>query len=196
MTKQTGVVLKPGRDKALLHKHHWIFSGAIKTLPAKFEDGDILPVFSIEGQLLGSGYFNRRSGIIGRMLTFDASPPLETLEKRLDAALQFRRTWFDEKQTNAFRLVNGEGDGIPGLILDIYDQVVVFQSSTLGMDRLKPWIIDWINRRLSPKTIYEKSVLPSRREEGIIDQQGFLYGIEENTIAFKENGLLFNASLM
>lgn len=193
--KQSGVVLKPGRDKALIQRHHWIFSGAIRSLP-DFEDGDILPVYSIEGQLLGSGYFNRRSGITGRMLTFDAAPPLETLESRLEAALQFRISWFDSEQTNAFRLVNGEGDGIPGLILDVYDRVVVLQSSTLGIDRLKSWIVAWIARRLSPKTIYEKSLLPSRREEGIKDVQGYLYGVEEAEIAFKENGLHFQASLI
>lgn len=195
MGKQSGVVLKPGREKALIQRHHWIFSGAIRTLP-DFEDGDILPVYSIDGQLLGRGYFNRRSGITGRMLTFDASPPLETLENRLEAALLFRRAWFDAGQTNAFRLVNGEGDGIPGLILDVYDKVVVLQSSTLGIDRLKSWIVDWIIRRINPKTIYEKSLLPSRREEGLQDVQGFLYGNEEVEVAFRENGLFFKASLI
>lgn len=195
MNKRPGVVLKPGRDKAIRQHHHWIFSGAIKTLP-QFEDGDVLPVYSIDGQLLGSGYFNRRSGIIGRMLTFDASPYLENLEQRLEAALQLRQELFKGQETNAYRLVNGEGDGIPGLILDLYDQVIVLQSSTLGMDRLKPWIVEWVKRRLQPKTIYEKSLLPSRREEGIEDQQGFLGGVEETEITFKENGLFFKASLV
>lgn len=193
-TKQEGVVLKPGREKAIKNRHHWIFSGAIRSLPS-FEDGDILPVYSIDGQLLGSGYFNRRSGIIGRMLCFDASPTYETLERRLEAAIQFRQELFKSKETNAYRLVNGEGDGIPGLVLDIYDQVVVLQSSTLGMDRLKPWIIDWIEKRLKPKTIYEKSNLPSRKEEGLDDFQGYLKGKEESEVIFKENGLTFKTSL-
>lgn len=195
MNKHAGVVLKPGRDKAIRQHHHWIFSGAVKTLPA-FEDGDILPVYAIDGQLLGNGYFNRRSGIIGRMLTFDASPYLETMERRLEAALELRRELFKGHDTNAYRLINGEGDGIPGLILDLYDQVVVLQSSTLGIDRLKPWIIEWVKRRLNPKTIYEKSVLPTRREEGLEDHHGFIAGIEENEIKFKENGLHFQASLV
>lgn len=195
MSKHAGVVLKPGRDKAIRQQHHWIFSGAVKTLPP-FADGDVLPVYSIDGQFMGSGYFNRRSGIIGRMLTFDAAPYLGTLEARLEAALKLREELFEGQSTNAYRLVNAEGDGIPGLILDRYDQVIVLQSSTLGIDRLKPWIVDWVQTRLKPKTIYEKSLLPSRREEGLEEAQGFLWGIEEPGMAFEENGLSFQASLI
>lgn len=194
MKKTTGVILKPGKDKPIRQRHHWIFSGAIQTLPS-FEDGEILPVYSSSGELLGSGYFNRRSGIIGRMLAFDETSPLQTLEQRLEGALNFRQSWFDFQQTNAYRLVNGEGDGIPGLIIDVYDQVVVLQSSTKGMDRLKTLVVDWLNRRLKPVMIYEKSLLPSRREEGLKEAQGFLSGIEQEEVAFKENGLLFTASL-
>lgn len=175
MIKRTGVILKPGRDKALRQHHHWIFSGAVQSLPS-FEDGNFLPVYAADGQFMGSGYFNRRSGIVGRMVAFDKTPPLQSIEQRLEAALKLRQEWFDLEQTNAYRLVNGEGDGIPGLILDVYDQVVVLQSSTKGMDLLKPWIVDWLNHHLKPQTIYEKSVLPSRREEGLQDIQGYLSG--------------------
>lgn len=194
MTKAPGVILKPGRDKALRQRHHWIFSGAVQSLP-DFEDGEILPVYASDGQQVGSGYFNRRSGIIGRILTFDSTPPLEALDHQLKAALKLRHDTLDLTQTNGYRLVNAEGDGIPGLIVDVYDQVAVLQSSTLGMDRLKPWIIDWINSHLKPAAIYEKSNLPSRREEGLGDTQGFLSGIFQDEIVFKENGILFSISL-
>lgn len=194
MLKRTGVILKPGREKALRQHHHWIFSGAIHSLPP-FEDGDFLPVYSADGQLMGSGYFNHHSGITGRMVAFDQTPPLESLKQRLEAALKLRQEWFDLQQTNAYRLVNGEGDGIPGLILDVYNQVIVLQSSTKGIDRLKPWLVDWLNQHLKPRTIYEKSLLPSRREEGLHDTQGYLSGEELQEISFKENGLLFTASL-
>jgi 23S rRNA (cytosine1962-C5)-methyltransferase len=194
MIKPSGAVLKPGRDKAIRQRHHWIFSGAIQTLPP-FENGDFLPVYSANGDMLGSGYFNRESGIIGRMLAFDDTPPLQSLDQRLKAAFKLRQEWFDFQQTNAYRLVNAEGDGIPGLILDVYDQVVVLQSSTKGIDRLKPWIIDWLTLHLKPKTVYEKSLLPSRREEGLKDAKGYLSGLEQEEISFKENGLLFTASL-
>lgn len=194
MSKRTGVILKPGRDKAIRQRHHWIFSGAVQSLP-DFEDGDLLPVFASDGQLMGSGYFNRRSGIVGRMVSFDKTPPLESIAQRLESSLQLRQQWFDLQQTNAYRLVNGEGDGIPGLIVDVYDRVVVLQSSTKGMDVLKPWIVDWINQHLKPQTIYEKSLLPSRREEGLQDVQGYLSGKENPEVSFKENGLHFTMSL-
>jgi 23S rRNA (cytosine1962-C5)-methyltransferase len=194
MTKPSGVILRSGRDKAIRQRHHWIFSGAVQSLPS-FEEGDLLPVYSSDGQLLGTGYFNHRSGIVGRMLSFDSTPPLKSLEQRLEAACKLRQEWFDLQQTNAYRLVNGEGDGIPGLILDVYDQVIVLQSGTQGIDRLIPWIVDWLNQHLKPRTIFEKSLLPSRREEGLKDRQGFLSGEELQDISFKENGLLFTASL-
>lgn len=193
-THPQGVILKPSKDKAIRHRHHWIFSGAIQSLPT-FEDGAILPVYGADGKFLGNGYFNRRSGITGRMLSFDATPPLQALEQRLEAAWQMRQQWFDPQQTNAYRLVNGEGDGIPGLVLDYYDQTIVLQSSTKGIDRLKPWIVKWLNHRLHPHTIYEKSLLPSRREEGLQEAQGYLSGLEQARLSFKENGLLFTASL-
>lgn len=194
MTKREGAILKPGREKALLQRHHWIFSGAIQSLPS-FENGDFLPVYSANGQLLGSGYFNRQSSIVGRMIAFDQTPPLKALEQRLMDALILRQNWFDLEQTNAYRLVNAEGDGIPGLIVDVYDKVIVLQSSTLGMDRLKSWIVDWLISHLKPQTIYEKSLLPSRNEEGLSPAQGYLSGKEQDNIIFKENHLLFKTSL-
>lgn len=190
-----GVILKPGKDKAIRHHHHWIFSGAIQSLPT-FEDGAILPVYAADGKLLGSGYFNRCSGITGRMLVFDATPPLQALEQRLEAAWKLRQQWFDPQQTNAYRLVNGEGDGIPGLVVDCYDQVIVLQSSTKGIDCLKSRIVEWLKRRLHPHTVYEKSLLPSRREEGLQEVQSYLSGLESPHLTFKENGLHFTASLV
>lgn len=192
--KSSGVFLKPGRDKAIRNRHHWIFSGAVQSLP-HFEDGDLLPVFASDGLQIGSGYFNRKSGIIGRMLSFDKTPPMEALDQLLKSALKLRQDSIDLSSTNGFRLVNAEGDGIPGLILDVYDKAVVLQSSTKGIDRIKPWIIDWINSHIKSETIYEKSVLQARREEGIPDVQGHLSGIEQDEIVFKENGLKFSTSL-
>ncbi len=188
------VILKPGKEKAVHQRHHWIFSGAVDSLP-DFEPGDLLPVYAANGELLGSGYFNRSSGIIGRLVAFDPTPPLKSIEQRLKAAHALRQRLFDVQRTNAYRLINAEGDGVPGLIVDLYDQVAVLQSSTKGMDRLKPWVVDWLNQEMHPQLIYEKSLLPSRREEGIPQIQGILSGKEPDEILFKENGLLFTLAL-
>lgn len=190
----TGVILKPGRDKAVRQRHHWIFSGAVHHLPP-FSDGDLLPVYSFEKELLGTGYFNRHSNIIGRMIAFDETPPLESLQKRLEAAFQLRQRQLDFQRTNGYRLVNGEGDGIPGLVLDVYDHLIVLQSSTRGMDHLKSRVVDWLNVHLKPQAIYEKSLLPSRREEGLENVQGYLSGTEKGEVLFKENDLHFTLSV-
>ncbi|WP_075882859.1 class I SAM-dependent rRNA methyltransferase [Candidatus Protochlamydia sp. W-9] len=192
--QQHSVILKPGKDKAIRNYHHWIFSGAVQSYPS-FKDGQILPVCASSHQLLGYGYFNRRSGIVGRMVSFNSVPPLETLKQRLISAWKFRQQLFDFRQTNAYRFVHGEGDAIPGLTIDVYQDVFVLQSSTKGIDELKPWIIETLNELFQPRSIFEKSVLPSRKEEGLADVQKHLSGEEIGDISFFENGLKFTTDL-
>lgn len=190
-----GVVLKPGKDKPLRQRHHWIFSGAVASFPS-FNDGECLPVYSSQGDCLGTGYFNRASGIVGRMLSFDTTPPLEAIALRLEAATALRSLWFPEGgSTNSYRLVNGEGDALPGLIIDRYDAVFVLQSSTKGMDLLKSHVATWLQEKFRPKAIYEKSLLPSRAEEKLSTVQGFITGHVEGDIFFKENGFNFATNL-
>jgi len=188
------VVLRRGKEKALSNKHHWIFSGAVLNLP-EFTDGEILPVYSEGGKLLGSGYFNRKAKIIGRMLTFDAQDPLDMIKKHIDSAIDLRKALFDQKATTAYRLINAEGDFIPGLIVDRYGSTLVLQVSTLGIDRLKHEIVDYLRLKLNPTLIYEKSQVPSRREEGLNDAVGVLYGELSGDIEILENGLKFFVSI-
>jgi len=183
------VILKKGRDKPIRRHHHWIFSGAVESLP-EFEDGGILPVVSRDGTFLGSAYFNRKSSIIGRMLSFDETPPLEAVGQRLDAALALRKR-FVEPATSAQRLVNGEGDGLPGLVVDRYKDVLVLQVATLGMDKLKPMVLEHLAKALRPRSVYEKSDLPTRREEGLADFEGLLAGEQIDLVEITEAGLRF-----
>lgn len=169
------VVLKPGRDKAVKNRHHWIFSGAIRDLP-EFEDGGVLPVRNAEGELLGHGYFNRRSAITGRMISFGPEPPETAVRGGLERALALRKAFFDPASTNAVRLVNAEGDGLPGLIADLYDDVLVLQVATLGMEKLKPLVLEVLQTALRPRSVLERSDLPARREEGLEPFEGLLAG--------------------
>ncbi|MBA2728244.1 MAG: class I SAM-dependent rRNA methyltransferase [Parachlamydiaceae bacterium] len=191
----TSVILKPGKEKPLLHRHHWIFSGAVDRFPS-FTDGDLLPVCSHDGRHLGSGYFNRKSGIVGRMLSFDSTLPLEALENSLAKALEYRKDLFVNSETNVYRLINGEGDGLPGLIIDRYNDLLVLQVSTLGIDKLKPFIVKWLLKHLQPKSIYERSHLPSRKEEGLKEFSGFLYGKEIPIVEVQENGIRYTIDLI
>jgi len=189
-----GVVLKRGKEKAIKNRHHWIFSGAVLHMP-QFTDGDILQVYSEGKELLGSAYFNRKAKIVGRMLCFDDTPPLEALAKNLNAAIDMRKSLFQDSSTTGYRVVNGEGDCIPGLVVDRYGDVLVIQVSTLGMERLKPFVIDFLKDKLSPRCIYEKSQLPSRKEEGLPEATGLLYGDDVDEVEIKENGHKFIVSI-
>jgi len=186
------VVLKAGKEKAILNRHHWIFSGAVSEIPKNVE-GEILPVYSHKNELLGYAYFNTKAKILGRMLSFGDGDPLQVIEENLNTAIELRQNYFDD-QTNAYRLINGEGDFLPGIVVDKYGKGVVLQVSTLGMEKLKVHLVDYLKSKLKPSFIYEKSNLPSRKEEGLQPQEQLLDGHLEDTIIIKENGIQFYVS--
>lgn len=187
------VILHPGKDKAVRNRHHWIFSGAVRRYP-EFDNGDVLPVQDAQGRFLGYGYFNRLSSIAGRMLTFDETPPAAALEDAVRRALALRARTLGES-TDAYRLINGEGDGIPGLIVDRYGPVLVLQVSTLGLERLKPVVLEILERLVGAETVLEKSNLPSRKEEGLAPFEGLLRGPSADSVIIRENGLRFRVDL-
>ena len=188
------VVLKPGKDKPVRARHHWIFSGAVARLP-EFEDGDILAVTSHQGEHLGYGYFNKRCSILGRMLSFDKTPGVEAVRRGIQRAAALRRDRVDEG-TTAFRLVNAEGDGLPGLTVDRYAGVLVLQVGTLGMERLKPVVLDELRRLDETPAIYERSNQASRREEGLPEREGLLEGRLPDEVRVLESGLTFLADIV
>ncbi|KKQ27802.1 MAG: Ribosomal RNA large subunit methyltransferase I [Candidatus Magasanikbacteria bacterium GW2011_GWC2_37_14] len=192
---KTGIVLKPGRDKAIKNKHHWIFSGAVSYI-SEFSNGEILPVYNSTGELLGHAYCNKNTSILGRMISFGNTDPVKELEKNLESAIAMRKSLFNEKITNCYRLVNSEGDNIPGLIIDKYAGVLVIQSATAGIDLLKPQIVEFLVKKLKPVAIYEKSDLSSRREEGLTMSEGLVYGKEVKNVEVIENGLKFVVDLV
>ncbi len=114
------IVLRAGREKSLLNGHPWIYSGAIAS-GLRGARGHLMSVHSAEGELLGSGYFNEHSKIAGRMLTFDARSPQEAVKSNIEKAISLRNMLFDRHQndsnqrTDAYRLINGEGDFLPGM---------------------------------------------------------------------------------
>jgi len=186
------VVLRKGKDKPIRNRHHWIFSGAIQSLPEGLIDGGLYSVSSHEGGPLGYAYFNRKCSIIGRMVSFGPGDPFAALRKNVQRAIAVRNELFGEgKETSAYRLINAEGDGIPGLVVDKYDTTLVIQIATLGMDKLRDFIVETLVQELGPAAVYEKSNLPSRREEGLEDKAGFLFGGEVKKIFIRENGINF-----
>lgn len=189
-SKDKVVILKPGKEKPILNHHHWIFSGAILESP-KVMEGEILAVCTPKMELLGYGYFNSRAKIIGRMLSYGSQSPIDTLKNNLEQAISLRAKFFENTQTNAYRLVNGEGDFLPGLVVDRYADGLVLQISTLGMEKLKEIIIDILKKCLNPKFIYEKSNSSSRKEEGLSSFESVLDGTIDEEIEVLENSLKF-----
>jgi 23S rRNA (cytosine1962-C5)-methyltransferase len=188
-----GIILKPGREKSIVNRHQWLFSGAIKSFPPGFTDGNLYPVYSAEGRLLGYGYFNRKCSLSGRLVSFGQTRPEEAFRRNLAEALQLRKKLYG--QAEACRLVNGESDSLPGLIVDRYGPGLVIQISTLGMEKLKPLIIQLLSELAQPQFIYEKSLIPARKEEGLKEREGPLTGHLSEPILIDEEGIKFKVYL-
>jgi 23S rRNA (cytosine1962-C5)-methyltransferase len=187
--------LKPGKDIPFLHHHHWIFSGAVDNLSSDVKDGQITKILSSDGSFLAQAYINRQSSIIGRIISFDQQPIPKVLYHKILNAWHLRQKMFTD-DTTCYRIINSEGDGIPGLIIDRYASVLVIQSTTLGIDLLLPTITDLllkIAKELYENewSIYLKSTSPSRRTEGLSTQTKWLSGPIQSQIIVLEDGLKF-----
>ena len=196
MLNEKKVILKRGKEFQIKNRHHWIFSGAVQIVPS-FEDGEILSVYSSDGECLGHAYFNRNSDIIGRMINFDSTPPLEALRENIKSAISLRNELFNTKVTNCYRLINGEGDCLPGLTVDRYNDTFVMQLSTYGMDRLKPVLIEILLDLCKDQLhcLYEKSTMHTRVREGLKPVEGVLWGTLNPELVVKENDISFAIDL-
>jgi 23S rRNA (cytosine1962-C5)-methyltransferase len=191
MPEYKKVYLKKGKDFQLKNRHRWIFSGAIDKMDAH-ENGEILKVYSNTKEFLGHAYFNDKTDIAGRMLNFSDEDPLKSIKDNIKKALNMRTQLIDTNRTNCFRAINGENDGLPGLIVDIYNDVAVIQISTLGMDRLRPLIISELSSHLNKGvSIYERSSMGSRKIEGLNNVETHVLGPEKKDTEVLENGIKF-----
>lgn len=187
--------MKKGKDRPIRQRHHWIYSGAVQS-KSTFTDGDLVDVFSFEKEKLGIAVVGKGRSILGHMLAFGNETIEESLRKRIQEAVCLRKTWFDPKVTNAVRLINAEGDGIPGLIVDAYHDVLVIQVSNPGIENLKNQIIDCLIKEVKPRSIFEKSTSFMRRKEGLEEIRGHIYGETLSEIEILENGLKFSVDIL
>jgi 23S rRNA (cytosine1962-C5)-methyltransferase len=189
-----GVVLKKGKEKFLKQQHLWIFSGAILAYPDKFENGGLYPVFSFDKELLGHGYFNKSCSLSGRMVSFGSKDPEKSIFDNIKKAIEMRKGLIDNSTTTAYRLINGEGDNLPGLIVDRYDEFLVMQIGTLGMEKLKTQIISALKELFKPKGIYQKATTTTQKEDGLQNYEGLLFGELVDEVTVLENNLSFSVS--
>ena len=140
--------------------------------------GDVGEVYSKEGQFLGVGHLNPNSQILLRLLTRKMEPVDPSFFGGRIAGAAHRRKTFLQGKTNAYRIVNGEGDFLPGLIVDRYGETLVVQFLTAGMERVKGTLVDLLISEFKPCSIYERSDVAMRREEGSPEVTGLLFGKE------------------
>jgi 23S rRNA (cytosine1962-C5)-methyltransferase len=187
------IVLKPGRDLSLRKGHPWLFSGAIARRDPSLAAGDVVEAVSSEGASLGVGFFSPDSDIAFRRLTADASCRVDRAfwTGRVRRAEELR-TRVVPPGTDAFRLVNSEGDGFPGLVVDRYAGVYVMTIGSAGIERHRDDILDALVEAVRPVTVLEKSEGRSRGREGLPDRVGIAYGEDlPDRVDITENGLTF-----
>jgi 23S rRNA (cytosine1962-C5)-methyltransferase len=190
------IILKRGKEKPVLRGHPWVFSGAVAKVEGEVFPGEAGEVYSQGGQFLGRGHINPRSQIIVRLLTQKKDELGEEFFRgRISRAVVFRKDWSRGK-TNAYRVINGEGDFLPGLIVDRYKETLVLQCLTAGMDRLKEMLINLLVKELRPQSIYERSDVATRNEEGLAESSGLLYGKDiPEWIEIEEQGCRFRVNV-
>ncbi len=185
-------ILRPGREKPVLGGHPWIFSGSLARMEGYHAPGDPCEILSASGERLGFGYLNANSQIVCRVVSRDEPPGPRLWAARLDAALALReRLAAGDAGTDAWRLVNSEGDFLPGLIVDRYGSGLCVQFLTAGLERWRSGLLELLRERLDPAFVYERSDSPLRGEEGLTPAVGLLSGALPSPLLIREGGLEF-----
>ena len=173
----SSLLLKKGRDKSLRRRHPWIFSGAVEKVNGKPGAGDTVDLLE-GGKKLAQAAYSPKSQIRARVWTFDPAEPIDAafFRSRIEKALALREALPAAKHTNALRLVNGESDGLPGLVVDRYADVLVAQFLAAGVERWRDPILDALNELSGCEAIFERSDAEVRKLEGLEARVGFARG--------------------
>jgi 23S rRNA (cytosine1962-C5)-methyltransferase len=189
--------LKPRREESLSTGHLWIFSGALQQPPHWVETGGLLDVKSATGQFVARGYYNPQTDIAVRILTHDEHEAIDQdfFRRRIHHALVLRDV-FEPTCTNAYRLIHSEGDGLPGLVVDRYADILVMQIHTAGMERLRPLLIESLLQETGAKGILLRNDSQSRRREGLaVEEAVVVAGEVPDRVDIYENGVKFRVDV-
>jgi 23S rRNA (cytosine1962-C5)-methyltransferase len=190
------VILKPGREKSLLRRHPWIFSGGIQQADANIASGATVDLLSSNKQFLARASYSPASQIRARVWTFEDEPvDKEFFRRRIRSAIGTRQKSHVERQSDAYRLIYAESDGIPGLIVDRYGDMLVLQSLTAGTEYWKETFADLLLEETGCSVIYERSDADVRELEGLPSHTGILRGsLSTFQFPITENDLQFNVN--
>jgi 23S rRNA (cytosine1962-C5)-methyltransferase len=191
--------LKKGREKPVLNRHPWLFSGAIARVDGTPEPGDLVDVMAAGGRWLARAYFNPKSQIQGRILSWNEDEPIgeSFWARKIQRAIAGRAALALAPATNAYRLVNAEADGLPGLMVDKYGDFLVVQFLTLGVDRRQEMLLELLAEIARPHGIVERSDVEVRAREGLTEVAGHRWGQKPPAeVVVQENGHHFGVNLL
>lgn len=184
------VKLRKGRMGRLNPGHPWIYGAQLLKERSSVKPGDIVTVEDADGKFVGRGYYNPRSIIAVRLLTFRKENIDQSFfDRRMGEALKKRHEII--RETDAYRAVYSESDGLPGLILDVYADTAVFQIFTLGMEALKPMLLESVKKLIRPAYIYERGDSPFRKIEGLPEVKGWLGKTGRDFVEMREGRIRF-----
>ncbi len=193
------LILHPGKEKSVLRRHPWLFSGAIAQLEGRARPGDTVDVVSHEGRPLARAAWSPASQIRARVWSFDPAEPIDhAFFKRRVAASVARRTALPELAgQQGLRLIHAESDGLPGVVADRYGDTVVVQLTTAGADKWRSAIADSLHKATGCARIYERSDVEVRKLEGLEPVTGWLHGIApDDEIVIEENGVKMTVDIV
>jgi 23S rRNA (cytosine1962-C5)-methyltransferase len=190
---QPGITLKTDREKSLLRRHPWVFSGAIESINGSYRSGDTVAVRDTEGRFLAWAAYNPDSQISARVWSWNETEQIDEgfFRRKLAAAIEARRALHIGQDSDGMRLVHGESDGLPGLIIDQYGDVLVLQLGSAGPERWRDTLADALQGLCSPACIYERSDSDGRELEGLPKRCGVLRGTLPDKVEVTEHGLRF-----
>ncbi len=190
---QPGITLKAGREKSLLRRHPWVFSGAVERVDGTPALGDTLPVRDADGAFLAWAAYNPSSQITARVWSWRENEIIDTdfFRRKIAAALAARNGLGLGNESSGMRLIHAESDSLPGLIVDRYGDVLVLQIGSAGVERWRETIVDLLQELCNPVCIYERSDSDSRGLEGLEVRNGVLRGTLPERVEVVEHGLRF-----
>jgi len=187
------LILKPGKEKSLLRRHPWVFSGAVQRTEGAPDSGDTVRVQAADGRFLAHAAYNPQSQICARAWSWrdDEKIDADFFRRKIGNALAARAALGLAQDSDGMRLIHGESDGLPGLIVDQYGKVLVMQLGSAGPERWRETFADVLHELCSPDCIYERSDSDGRELEGLPTRNGVVRGTLPDELCITEHGIRF-----